>query len=137
MPETAPVTHRLYAVVRTDLGMSAGKCCSQAGHGFLDSFLAASSDAARCAAYRAVRHGTKVALGVDSLDALLRVWRKAQRLNLPHALVIDEGCANFFGGRPIVTALGIGPLTRSEANKIVGGIPLLSLTQQPTEKANT
>lgn len=32
----------LYAVVRNDIGMSPGKCASQAGHGYLGAFLEAS-----------------------------------------------------------------------------------------------
>jgi peptidyl-tRNA hydrolase len=32
----------LYAIVRNDIGMSPGKCASQAGHAYLGAFLEAS-----------------------------------------------------------------------------------------------
>jgi peptidyl-tRNA hydrolase len=106
--------------------MDAGKCASQAGHAFLDAYLCAhASDSERCAAYRAVRHGVKVVLIAEG-ERLLFLFRKARRLGLPCALVIDEGCPDFFGGEPILTAFGAGPLTRREASKLLGGIPLLS-----------
>jgi peptidyl-tRNA hydrolase len=123
---TTPVTHRLYAVVRDDAGMGAGKCASQAGHAFLDAFLLSQQSAPyRCDAYRAHRHGTKVVLtaGYEHLRHLLR---KAKLLGLPVVPVIDEGCPNFFGGEPVLTAIGLGPLTRQEASRLLGGLPLLT-----------
>lgn len=120
-----PVTHRLYAVVRDDVGMKAGKCASQAGHAFLDAFLLARQcDPGRCDAYRLHRHGTKVVLNA-SYERLLYLYRKARQLGLPVAPVIDEGCPNFFDGEPVLTALGLGPLTRREASQLLGGLPLM------------
>ena len=106
--------------------MNTGKVASQAGHAFLDAYLLAlESDPARCAAYRAVRHGTKVVLAAG-IERILRVHARARELGLPCALIIDEGCPGFFEGKPTLTALGAGPLTRSEANKLLGGLPLLA-----------
>lgn len=46
------MTPRLYAIVRTDLGMTPGKLAAQAGHAYVNTFLAAlASDPARAAAY--------------------------------------------------------------------------------------
>ena len=124
-PETAEVTHRLYAVVCEGLGMDAGKCASQAGHAFLDAYLnAMETDPERCDAYRVHRHGTKVVLSANA-EKIQRLHMKATAMGLPCALVIDEGCQNFFLGRPTMTAFGVGPLTRREASKLLGGIPLL------------
>jgi peptidyl-tRNA hydrolase len=106
--------------------MSAGKCASQAGHAFLDAFLLArQTDPGRCEAYRIHRHGTKVVL-TAGYYRLLFLLRKARHLGLPVAAVIDEGCAGFFDGEPVLTALGLGPLTRQEAAKLLGGLPLMT-----------
>lgn len=105
--------------------MNAGKIASQAGHAFLDAYLLAlASDPARCAAYRSVRHGTKVVLSA-SHDQILLLHVKARQRGLPSALIIDEGCPDFYDGQPILTAFGAGPLTRKEASRLLGGIPLL------------
>lgn len=106
--------------------MNAGKIASQAGHAFLDAYLLAlASDPARCAAYRAVRHGTKVVLAAG-YGRILDLHATARELALPCALIIDEGCPGFFGGKPTLTAFGAGPLTRREASRLLGGLPLLS-----------
>jgi peptidyl-tRNA hydrolase len=39
--------------------------------------------------------------------------------------VVDSGCENFFGGQPIITALGIGPATREEIQHITKKLKLL------------
>lgn len=106
--------------------MTAGKCAAQSGHAFLDAFLLAQQiDPSRCLAYRAHRHGTKIVLA-GSYEAILRAHRNAGRMGVPSVLVIDEGCPNFFDGKPILTALGMGPLTRRESSRLLAQFPLFN-----------
>lgn len=106
----------LYAVVRNDLGMSPGKCASQAGHAYLGAFLQAQKSHPEIAsAYGADLPGTKVCLQAG-LVALLRTQDEVEAAGLPCFLVVDSGCANFFDGKPTITALGFGPVAQ-------GGLP--------------
>jgi peptidyl-tRNA hydrolase len=105
--------------------MAPGKAASQAGHAFLDTFLLSQQcDPSRCTAYRVHRHGTKIVLAADC-DRILHAFRRALHQGLPAVLVVDEGCPDFFDGKPTLTALGAGPLTRTEAAKLFRNVSLL------------
>lgn len=120
-------TLRLYSVIRSDLEMSPGKIASQAGHAYLGAYLAsvAAVDPYRAQAldYGLLTPGTKVCL-VASGKKLMSVRAYCQSAGIPHFLVVDSGCPNFYGGDPIVTALGIGPLSRKQAKPVVGKLRL-------------
>lgn len=95
--------------------MSPGKTASQAGHAFLGSALKASPDL--LASYHKdfpASPGTKVCLDARSEKDLLIARDFAEQAGLPHCLVVDSGCSNFFNGQPTVTALGIGPATKTQ-----------------------
>lgn len=115
----------LYAVVRNDIGMSPGKCASQAGHAYLGAFLTAQSTIPEVtAAYAADLPGTKVCLQA-SLAAITRAKNELEQAGIPCFLVVDSGCANFFDGRPTITALGFGPVAQSDLPKFIKRIQLL------------
>jgi PTH2 family peptidyl-tRNA hydrolase len=117
----------LYAVVRADLGMTAGKMVSQAGHAFLGAFLQC-RDQARLADYHKgfpQSPGTKVCLQARNLDQLLRTEQAALSAGLSIFRVVDSGCENFFGGQRVITALGIGPATKEEIQDITKKLKLL------------
>lgn len=112
---------RIYAIIRGDLKMPAGKAAAQAGHAFLESYLSCEAlDSVRCVEYMSAGHGTKVVLVAPSLYALEDAEDLARELKLPHALITDEGhiLPPHFDGSPIVTALGIGPVLRREAHAV-------------------
>jgi len=101
--------------------MPPGKLAAQAGHAFLDTYLIALDSRPTAArAYRADGHGTKVALRARCLDDLLRAHAVATRAGIPAALITDSGhiLPPSFDGSPVVTALGLGPATRSEVRSI-------------------
>lgn len=106
--------------------MPVGKLAAQAGHAFLDAYLASTPE--RQSAYRAPGHGTKITLGCSSLARLLRARDECVRLGLPHVLVVDSGhvCPPHFDGTPIVTALGIGPALRPEACPVTDRFALVA-----------
>lgn len=119
--EEHPDPLRLYAIIRGDLNMPAGKMCSQAGHAFLDAYLAALDTHPDIASqYRDGRHGVKVCLVAPTERHLLRAYEEAQKAGLPCALVIDQHhlMPPHFTGEPIITALGIGPARRETIHHI-------------------
>ncbi len=90
--------------------MSPGKAAAQAGHAYVGC-LHSHPPHPLVAEYLSAPIGTKVCLQSDSLRELIRTWSHAVREGIPAFLVTDEGCLNFYAGRPIVTALGIGPFS--------------------------
>ena len=105
--------------------MTPGKIAAQAGHAYLQAFLRAQDLWPNEAlAYASDPPGTKVCL-TGSLNFILRAADQCQHAGIPHFLVIDSGCPNFFAGQPTVTALGIGPATKKQVQRITGRFQLL------------
>ena len=107
--------------------MSPGKLASQAGHAFLGAFLQC-RDRAVLAEYHKdfpQSPGTKVCLVTRSLAELLSAEQAAQVAGVSVFRVVDSGCENFFGGQPIITAVGIGPATRAQVQHITKKLKLL------------
>lgn len=117
----------MFALVRTDLGMSAGKLASQAAHAFLASYLVAYRDCQDQARdYQSIGTiGTKVCLAAPSEHAILRAKAEIEELNLPCALVTDSGHKAFFSGQPTITALGVGPVKKHDIQQIMKRFHLL------------
>lgn len=113
--------------------MDAGKIASQAGHAYVGAVITAQDTHPSVLAeyHKDLPHspGTKVCLRIKSPQALFRAEAEAKAAGLPVFRVIDSGCANFFGGLPIVTALGIGPATRDQ-------VPFLRKHQLLTSKTH-
>ena len=93
--------------------MRPGKAASQAGHAFLDAFL--KSDLKTQARYFSNGEGTKVVLEAEDEVALRELHARAFELGLPCSLVVESGhvLPPVFDGSSIITALGIGPASRS------------------------
>lgn len=104
--------------------MSVGKIASQAGHAFVEAFVA-SQQSTLAGEYRADGMGTKVCLSAKSLDQLLEAHAALQEARIPCALITDSGCPDFFEGRPTVTALGFGPAHRKQVERITRKFRLL------------
>lgn len=101
--------------------MNPGKIASQAGHAFLGAFLASlrnPSFKAQAEQYADEAPGTKVALGAKHEGHIDLVCDEAERLGIPFFRVIDSGCPNFFDGKPITTAVGLGPARRDQVQSI-------------------
>ena len=127
MPSSDP-TLRLYALVRTDLGMDAGKIASQSGHAYLGAYINPANDPAILAEYHSEypqSPGTKVCLACKNLPQLLRAEAEAKEAGIATFKVVDSGCQNFFNGHPVVTALGIGPATKEQIEHITKRFQLL------------
>lgn len=102
--------------------MSDGKAIAQAGHAFLHSWLSSLEirpDIAR--RYADLTPGTKITL--VSKDAL-HLQETSDRLTeqgIPNFLVIDKDHIEppDFDGSEVLTALGVGPLTRAEGKRFL------------------
>lgn len=109
---------KLYALIRKDLNMNKGKLASQAGHAYLNSYLnCLKKDTLRAEYYQKDGIGTKVCLEVDNITEIINYLKLTIKYNFPYSLIVDSGhvMPPHFDGEPIVTALGIGPLTPIEA----------------------
>jgi PTH2 family peptidyl-tRNA hydrolase len=100
--------------------MSPGKIASQSGHAYLGSFCQCKDQTILDEYHKDFPHspGTKICLVVPNLAQLYRAANEAKEAGLPTFVVIDSGCPDFFGGQPIVTALGIGPARKEQIQHI-------------------
>jgi peptidyl-tRNA hydrolase, PTH2 family len=106
--------------------MPPGKMAAQAGHAFVESFLKCKElDPNRALWYRADGIGTKIVLEA-TLEEILELQKESNRLGYPSSLIVDSGhvMPPHFTGAPIITALGIGPLYRSES-QLLSKFPLV------------
>lgn len=120
------MTYRLYAIACKDLDMPKGKLSAQTGHAFLGAGLECQEqDPERMKKYLADFPGTKIVLEA-SLPEMIEIWQKAQKKGIPSSLIIDSGhvMPPYFHGQPIITALGLGPLTKREA-EFIKHLPLV------------
>jgi peptidyl-tRNA hydrolase len=107
--------------------MSPGKIASQAGHAFLGAFLQCRDQSVLAEYHKDFPQspGTKVCLTARSLAELLHAEQEARAAGVSVFRVVDSGCTNFFGGQPVITAVGIGPATRSQVQHITKKLKLL------------
>src|SRR6266567_2941180 len=106
--------------------MTPGKIASQAGHAYLGAFLRCQeSNPQLLVQYLQDFPGTKVCLESRNLDSLLRAAAEAESAGIPCLLITDCGCPNFFDGKPIVTAIGLGPAREAQIKHITRRFHLL------------
>lgn len=103
--------------------MLPGKIASQAGHAYLGAFLVAQATP-QGQEYSKLSPGTKVCLQ-GNLKELGRAVEELSRLNVPHYVVVDSGCEDFFGGQPTITAVGFGPARKDQVETITRRLKLL------------
>lgn len=111
----------LYAIYRKDLDMPPGKLAAQCGHAYVNAH-----DEAKLlrpevtAGYKGTGNGTKICMYAKNVGQLLRAYQEAKEAGLPCALIIDRGhvLPPHFDGKPIITAVGIGPVYADEVKHI-------------------
>lgn len=114
---------RLYAIVREDLNMPTGKIASQAGHAYLDAYIDAKERRPE-AVEEYDNHRVKVCLRAKNLAALERAYEEALAMGIPCGMILDAGYT-CFDGKPTITALGIGPVRKSECASITKRFQLM------------
>ena len=113
---------RMVAVFRTDLRLSALKMASQAGHAYLMTFLQAQAAGHPLASEYAKGSQAKISLAAPDLATLQKILERAQKRGVPAFLVTDEGRTEL--GKPTVTVLGLGPMTKTDSNALTRGLEM-------------
>jgi len=67
---------------------------------------------------------TKIVLYIPDLESMLELKDKADKLNIPNALIIDSGKTEFHG-KPTPTALALGPYDSDVLGELTGDLRLL------------
>lgn len=116
-------TTKQIIVIRKNLHMSLGKMISQACHASLEASEEAKKQSGKVWKRWRLEGAKKVVVKVNSLEELLDLKEKANRLGLPNALITDRGLTQLPPNTP--TALGIGPTDANIINKISGKLKLL------------
>lgn len=107
-------------IVNKKLGMSQGKIAAQVAHAAVNAIQKANIDIIE----RWMRHGhCKIVLQVETPQEIIDIKEKADRLELPTALIIDEGLNEI--PTDSITALGIGPYYTDYIDGITGDLRLL------------
>lgn len=112
----------MYAIFRRDLEMDIGKLAAQSGHAFeMTHSLALNMRPEITSQYKGSGNGTKICMYAKNLPHLIKAYRWLQERSLPCYLIIDRGhvLPPHFDGKPIITALGIGPVYRTEVEDII------------------
>ena len=110
-------------LIRTDLKMSIGKKCAQACHASVSA-----SDLVRVENKRIWKKWKnsgqkKVVLKMSSMDGMKGIYKSLLKEKIPCFLVKDAGLTQLASGT--TTALGIGPASSTEIDKITGDLKLL------------
>lgn len=119
-------------VVRKDLNMPVGKVCAQSAHASMkaviqdipDNFDNFSDETKEAITEWLEKEFTKVVVGIDSEDQMLDLYNKAKYLNIPCALITDNG-KTIFNGVLTNTCIAIGPDVSSKIDKLTGDLKLL------------
>ena len=112
----------LYAIIRTDLGLSPSQYAVQTAHAILDAWVDAPHDARL--AYRNGGNGSKIALGIGSEQELTDLMYRLKTACIPCVMTVEgPPCPAKLNGQPI--GIGVGPVRRSEAAKHLSSLKLL------------
>lgn len=105
--------------------MSTGKLIAQAGHAYLGAILN-TLDTKSGQAYAALTPGTKICLDGGDESNLLHLYDRLMVDGFKPALITDSGHIEppDFDGSDVITALGLGPVARSDAPKYLKKLPL-------------
>ncbi len=110
-------------VIRDDLKLSPGKLAVQVAHAAVMALeRAEKSDRSVVSAWKAEGQ-KKVVLRVPGVQDLFKLKVDAERAGLPSAIVADAGLTEIPPGT--VTALGIGPASNKQMDKITGKLRLV------------
>jgi len=109
-------------VINADVKMSKGKTAAQAAHAACEA-----SEAARKMVpniWQAWRNegAKKVILAASEIE-LIEIYKKAESMNMPRALIRDAGLTELPPGT--LTAVAIGPYEEKKIDKITGHLEIL------------
>lgn len=112
----------LYAIIRTDLGLTPSQYAVQSAHAILDAWIGAPHDARL--AYRNNGHGSKIALGIGSEQALSDLLFQLKQSRIPCVMTVEgPPCPEHLRNTPI--GIGVGPIRRADAAQFLSELKLL------------
>lgn len=119
-------------IMRKDLNMRKGKMCAQASHASMKVFfdrMIKSESGYICSFTQEMeewKNGafTKIVLGCDSIEDIYDLQKKADSLNIPNAIITDNGTTEF-GGIPTVTCIALGPCSAEIVENLTSKYTLL------------
>lgn len=106
MDDQKPEAMKQVIVLRTDLKMRRGKEIAQGAHASLKATLE-NLEHPHVVEWLAGRF-TKIAVGIESEEALLAVYQGAVQAELVAAIIEDSGLTEF-DGVPTITCIAVGP----------------------------
>ncbi len=107
-------------IVRDDLKLSRGKLAVQVAHASIIGYEKADKEIVEAWKMQGQK---KIVLRVKSLEELMEIKEKAEKLGLPTGIVIDAGLTEIPPGT--VTAVVIGPDYAKKIDRVTGSLPLL------------
>lgn len=107
-------------IIRSDVKMSCGKRCAQAGHAAIGAFNAAPKDLRKAWLSEGQK---KVVLKADDERTLFELKVIAERSGISASLIEDAGMTEIPAGT--ITALGLGPAKSEDLDRITGTLSLL------------
>jgi len=114
---------KMVLVVRTDLGMSRGKMCSQCGHAAVGAYERAIRKNNSYLSQWSQTGQAKVALKVESEEGILQLHLSARHRGLNTFIVADAGRTQIEAGS--ITVLAIGPGPKPLIDEVTGHLRLL------------
>ena len=115
------MSYKLALLVRNDLNMSKGKIVAQCGHAVVDATLLSHKNNT---IFRWKDEGeTIIALKVKNEKTLLTILNIANRKNIPHGYIVDEGRTQV--AHDTITVGFVGPYNEEKIDKLVGQLKLL------------
>jgi peptidyl-tRNA hydrolase, PTH2 family len=120
---------KMVILMRKDLNMRKGKMVAQGAHsamlGMVQMLQLGPSESLLSRWWDWVDSGmTKICVGVDSLEQLEEIGKRARDAGLEVQVVTDAGRTEF-GGVPTVTCMAIGPNDSDQIDAITGELKLL------------
>lgn len=109
--------------VRNDLKMGKGKIGAQCGHAAVGAYQTAVIKYPDIVEHWEHSGCMKVALRVDSKDAITKLYDKARKAKLNTCLIRDAGRTQIEPNT--ITVLGIGPALCDDIDRITGNLKLL------------
>ncbi len=110
-------------VFRKDLKMSKGKIAAQAGHAAVSAAQDAFTHNKKWWEKWLFEGQRKIAVKVPTEKELGELEEAADKMGLPHALIVDRGLTEIPAGS--ITCLGIGPAPAKIVDRLTGELPLL------------
>ena len=114
--------YKMVIILRIDLKMSKGKIAVQAGHAAVSAAEEARKKHPEWWKRWIAEGQCKIAVRARKVEELLELEREVKKLELPSALISDQGLTELPPGT--ITCLGIGPAPSNEVDKITGELDL-------------